>query len=269
MHRLRALTTRNLLLIAALVAVAALLASGCGGKSSSSSVSPETAIQDALTKTAGIDSGQAGVKAAISIGSLPGSFDINGGGPFDAKASGGGAFDLDFKVNIAGSSQEFGFTKVDGKSYVTAGDKALEQKGASAGIDPKSVSSFLSGIGKYLSNAKQTSDGTYTATVNVKQLLEDSKGSKNGLSGASIPGLGSVSQLSNEISTANITVKVDSQGYADYLDIDLPIKQGSGEGGVRATITLTDINQPVTITAPKNVVSDSSELGAIGGLLGN
>jgi hypothetical protein len=64
-------------------------------------------------------------------------------------------------------------------------------------------------------------------------------------------------------------VKVDSQGYANYLDINLPIKQGSGEGGVRATITLSDINQPVTITKPKTIVEDSSALGAIGGMLGN
>jgi hypothetical protein len=48
------------------------------------------------------------------------------------------------------------------------------------------------------------------------------------------------------------------------MDIDLPLSQGGNQGGVRATITLTEINQPQTIEAPKNIVSSPSELGGLG-----
>jgi hypothetical protein len=252
--------------------LAALLVAGCGDKKSSSE-SPETAIKSALDKTAQIKSANAAINANLSTGSLPGSFDIKGSGPFDTEAEGGAAFDLDLSISVAGTEQKFGFASVDGKNYVKVGDKAIERKGDDATIEPGQISDFIAGLGKYITNAKSEGETngltTYTATVNVKQLIEDNAGAtgSSSLSKLSVPGLGSAGDLKDSLSTADITLGVNADGIAQTLEIDLPIKQGTSTGGVRATITLTDINQPVTIEAPKNVVDDASDLGALGGML--
>jgi len=241
-------------------------AAGCGG-SDEPTEAPDVALKSALTKTAGIKSGMADVKASLALGSLPGSLSIQGGGPFDTAAKGGAATDLQFSVDVAGTQQNFGILAVGGKNYLTVDGKALEQKGdGGAGLGPDQVADFLSGLGDNLTNVKSAGENKYTATVDVKKLLESSKAGDN-LSELSIPGLGSGEQLSKSVSTAEITVTVDADGYAQVLDIDLPITTGGNQGGVRATITLSEIDQPQTIDEPTNVVGDASELGGLGAAL--
>lgn len=254
---------KSLFAVLAIALVA--FAAGCGG-SDEPAEAPDAALKSALTKTAGISSGMAEVKASLALGSLPGSLAITGGGPFDTKAKGGAATDLQFSVDVAGTQQSFGIVAVDGKNYLTVDDKALEQKGDGASLGPDQVSEFLKGLGDNLTNVKSTADDTYTATVDVKKLLEGSSAGDD-LSKLSIPGLGSGEQLSKSVSTADITVTVDAEGYAQVLDIDLPITTGGNQGGVRATITLTEIDEPQTIEEPTNVVGDASELGGLGAAL--
>jgi hypothetical protein len=249
---------RSALAILALAILA--FAAGCGSKSSSSE-SPATAMKAALEKTATIKSGNAAVKGSISIGSLPGSLAVTGGGPFDTEAKGGGAVELNLSIDIAGSPQEFGLVSVDGKNYLTVGDKALEQKKSGAALEPDQIASFISGLGDNLTNVKSPSENKYTGTVDVKKLLADGKADVSKLS---FPGLGSGAELSKSLSTATVTITVNADGYADKMDIDLPLSQGGNQGGVRATITLSEINQPQTIEAPKNVVSSPAELGGLG-----
>jgi hypothetical protein len=256
---------RTLLAVLAIGLVA--FAAGCGSDSKSSSASPSEAVQDALTKTSEIKSGKADVTGSLSVGSLPGSLAIEGGGPFDTEAEGGAATDLQFSVNVAGTEQKFGLVSVDGKSYLTVDDKALEQKDAQS-LQPDQIADFIAGLGKNLTNVKSTGDDTYTATVDVKKMLEESKAGDN-LSKLSIPGLGSGQQLAKSVSTANITVTVNAEGYAEVLDVDLPITTGGNQGGVRATITLSEIDEPQTIEPPRNVVNDASELGGLGAALAN
>lgn len=240
-------------------------AAGCGG-SDEPTETPDAALKSALTKTASIKSGTADVKASLALGNLPGSLSIQGGGPFDTEAKGGAATDLQFSVDVAGTQQNFGILAVGGKNYLTVDGKALEQKGDGASLGPDQISEFLDGLGDNLTNVKSAGENKYTATVDVKKLLEASKAGDN-LSKLSIPGLGSGEQLSKSVSTADITVTVDADGYAQVLDIDLPITTGGNQGGVRATITLSDIDQPQTIEEPTNVVGDASELGGLGAAL--
>lgn len=259
------LVKRTLLAVLAIGLVA--FVAGCGSDSKTSSASPSEAVKDALTKTSQITSGQADVKASLSVGSLPGSISITGGGPFDTKAKGGPATDLQFSANIAGSDQSFGIVSVDGKSYLTVGDKALEQKDAQS-LQPDQIADFIAGLGNNLTNVKSSGEDTYTATVDVKKMIGDSKAGDN-LSKLNIPGLGSGQQLSKAVSNADITVTVNAAGYAEVLDVDLPITTGGNQGGVRAKITLSEIDQPQTIEGPTNVVNDAAELGGIGAALAN
>lgn len=252
-------------LFAVLAIALVVFAAGCGG-SKKPTEAPDAVLKSALAKTAGINSGMAEVKASLALGSLPGSLSIQGGGPFDTEAKGGAATDLQFSVDVAGTQQNFGILAVGGKNYLTVDGKALEQKGDGAELGPDQVAGFLNGLGDNLTNVKRAGENKYTATVDVKKLLESSKAGDN-LSKLSIPGLGSGEQLSKSVSTADITVTVDEGGYAQVLDIDLPITTSGNQGGVRATITLTDIDQPQTIDQPTNVVGDASELGGIGAAL--
>jgi hypothetical protein len=249
---------RSLLAILALAILA--FAAGCGS-SDAPKQDPAEAMKSALEKTSTIKSGNAEVKGSISIGSLPGSLAVTGGGPFDTEAKGGGAVELSLSVDIAGTAQEFGLVAVDGKNYLTVGDKALEQKESDGGLEPGQIADFISGLGDNLTNVKSPSANTYTATVDVKKLLAEGDAD---ISKLSFPGLGSGAQLAKSLSTATIKVTVDADGYAQTMDIDLPLSQGGNQGGVRATITLTEINQPQTIEAPKNVVTSPAELGGLG-----
>jgi hypothetical protein len=254
---------KSLLTVLALALVA--FAAGCGGDDKPTE-SPSAAVKSALAKTAEIKSGNADVKGSLAVGSLPGSVSLQGGGPFDTEAEGGPATNLQFSVDIAGTEQKFGIVAVGGKNYLTVDDKALEQKEDQGSLSPDQISEFIAGLGDNLTNVKSTGEDTYTATVDVKKMLEASKAGDN-LSKLNIPGLGSGQQLAQSLSTANITVTIDAEGYAQVLDIDLPISTGGNQGGVRATITLTEIDEPQTIEEPTNVVKDASELGGIGAAL--
>lgn len=251
-------------LFAVLAIALVVFAAGCG--SDKPSPSPNAAVKSALTKTSGITSGQADVKASLSAGNLPGSLSITGGGPFDTEAKGGPATNLQFSVNIAGSEQNFGILAVGGKSYTTVDDKALEQKDDGGSLNPDQISGFIAGLANNLTNVKSAGEDTYTGTVDVKKLIENSSTGDN-LSELSIPGLGSGKKLAESVSTADITVTIDADGYASVIDIDMPITTSGSQGGIRATITLSDIDKPVTIEEPTNVVSSASELGGIGAAL--
>lgn len=245
------------------VVVLALVATGCGD-SKTSSESPQDAMQSALAKTATITSGKATIKGSISVGSVPGSLSVSGDGTFDTKAADGGALDLQLSVNIAGSDQEFGFVTVDGKSYLTVGEKAIEQKNGNS-LKTGQVTAFIKGLSDYLTNVKSVGDNKYSADVDVKKMIADNK---NGdLAKLSIPGIGSGAELQQSLGDATITVTVDSEGYAQTMDINLSLQQSGSQGGVRATISLSDINQPVTITKPENIVQSAADLGAIGAAL--
>lgn len=252
----------------------ALALSGCGG--SDESVSPDSAVSDALKKAATITSGEAELNATINTGGFPPSFDITGGGPFDTEAEGGAAYDLDLVIQVAGTEQQLGFAAVDGKRYLKVGDKAAETRDSASGsLDPSSVKDFIDSLDKYVSNVKQGEDKTvdgesltvYSFDIDVKKLFDDAKSSGDDISKLSIPALGSVDELADSVEGATGTIAVAGDGYPHELSVDVPIKNGTSEANVRGTIALKKINQPVTIEKPKNIV-DESELGGIAQMLG-
>lgn len=261
---------KSLLVLSALM-LAAVVAAGCGDSKSSSEQTPQQAMQSALKKTSTITSAKTDIKGSISMGSMPGSISLTGTGAFDTKAAKGGALELEFAIELAGTKQSFGIVSVDGKSYMVVGGKALEQKGDDS-FDTGEVQEFIEELGDYLTNVKSLGGGKYSADVDVKKLISDNEDGK--LSDLSIPGIGSGAKLQDALGNATVTVTVDSEGYAQTMDFNLSLTQAAGQsgsqGGLRATISLENINEPVTIEAPKNVVKDSSELGVIGqALTGN
>ncbi|MFT4048757.1 MAG: hypothetical protein QM648_02860 [Solirubrobacterales bacterium] len=260
---------KQFLIPVVVVALAALVVAGCGSKSSSSSESPDAALKAALDKTAGIKSGKADVSGAVSLGSVPGSIDISGTGVFDTEASGGGAMNITIGINVAGSQQEIGFVSVDGQSYLVSGDKGVKQgKNDSGATSPDQIASFIKALGENATNVKKTGANTYTATIDVKKMFQESdKASGGKLSDLKIPGLGSSTDLAKSLGSTDITVTVDSEGYASKLDLNMTLKTGNTTGGLRLNIALSEINQPQTIEKPKNIVSSTAELGGLGSAL--
>jgi hypothetical protein len=259
------------LLLIALVAGMFVLA-GCGG---SDKDAPKQAVQDALKKTSTITSGKAELKGSMAQGTLPGSIAIEGGGPFDTKAEGGPAYEVMLNLGIAGQQMNVGVVATDGKNYLVVDGKALEQKGEDAGIglDANGIADFIEGLGQYVTSAEDgAEENTYNATVDLEKMFaEGASGDNAALKKLSIPGLGSAAE---NFKTADVVVHVDSQGYADSVDINLPMGEkksgdsGDSQGALRITLKLTEINQPQTIEKPKNIVKDASELGGIGQYLG-
>jgi hypothetical protein len=269
-------------LAAVLVLAAALVAAGCGGsKSSSSNVPPQQRVETALKNASTIKSGKSAISATIAMGSLPGSFKLTGGGPFDTEAKGGGAFDIELKVNVAGFDQTIGLIAVDGKNYVQLGDKAFEsnKKDPSSGaIDPKSIQNLINSLNQYVTNVKQIASKSvngesldfYSMTIDLGALAKNSVNA-NGAKGASIPGIGNVADLATSLGKATATVGIGSDNLPHEIGIDAKVGGATGGGtggGIQGTLILTDINKPVTINKPTNVVSDSSALQALGGMLG-
>ena len=263
------------------VLAAALVATGCGDKSASSSVPPDQRVKTALDNTANIKSGKSRIDATIAVGSVPGSFKLTGGGPFDTEAPGGAAFDIDLKVNVAGFDQTIGLIAVDGKNYVQIGDKAFVSKkgdNASGAIDPKTIQDLFGSLDKYVTDVKLTGTKTvdgqqldvYSMTIDLSALAKDSVG-KNDAKGASIPGLGNISDFATSLGKATATVGIGPDDFAHQIGINASAGAtgaAGGGGGIKGTLYLSDINKPVTIDKPANVVTDSSALQALGGMLG-
>lgn len=262
----------NKILIASLALLAALLLAGCG----SDEEDPQKVVESALEKAADITSGQAEVKASILTGALPPSFDIVGGGPFDTEAEGGVSYDLDLTVQVAGTEQELGFAAVDGKSYLKVGNKAAETKNnTGGGLDPGSIETFIDSLSDYVTEASFSEERNlgkeqlkvYDVVYDTAKLLEDLSNDNPELTQLSIPGLGSVDQLSEGIKNSTGSLGVGTDGFPHLITLNVPIERTSTQAGVRLSLTLTEINQPVTIEAPENIV-ERSELGGIADFLG-
>lgn len=266
-------TLSRLLLMVALLAILALGIAGCGGGDAESS---DDAVDAALEKASDIKSGKAEMKASILTGSLPPSFDIVGGGPFDTEAEGGVAYDLDLVVQVAGTDQDLGFTSVGGKSYLKVGDKAAELDGdTSASMDAGSIKDFIDSLGNYVTetnfeeerNLGKDKLKVYRIIFDVKKLLAELTDENKALSNFSVPGLGSVDELAAGVQNGTGSIGVAPDGFPRVISVNVPIARASVQSGIRVTLTLTEINQPQTIEPPENIVP-RSDLGGIADFIG-
>jgi hypothetical protein len=255
-----------------ILALCALVAAGCGSKSASENLAPEAAVQQALEKTSTITSGHAELSGTMTVGAVPGSISLKGGGPFDTKAPGGGAFKIELSLGIAGSEQKLGFAYVDGSQYMLVGDKAIEQKDGKGGkkMGTGQVADIIKDLGSYVSGAKKTAPNTYTAKIDVKKMFEERSKKAGAASDLEIPGIGSPETLAKSMGIADITVTVNADGYAETMDLNLPINSDGNQGGLRLKIALSEINEPQKIEKPTNVVTGADALGSLGSsMLGN
>lgn len=243
-----------------LVLVAAAIAfAGCGSESKSDTTSQIDDIRAVLDKTSTIKSGNASIDGTLSAPGVPGTITLAGGGPFDTEAKGGPAYKLELQVQAAGSEQNIGIQAADGKNYLIVKGKAIEQEKSAGSLEPKQVSEFIKGLGEYMSSVEKTSDSTYTAKVDMPKLLSSAPGKEaNEASKLALPGLGSAGEFAKQLGVADVTVNVDPQGYADKIELNVPITQGGSEGVLRVTISMDEINQPQTIKKPTDVVAAPS-----------
>jgi hypothetical protein len=271
----RMLRAPKSLLTLALIALAALFAVGCGD--SGSDEPADVQVKNALAKAAEIKSGVAEIEASINTGGFPGNIKLDGGGPFDTQASGGAAYSLDFPVGVAGTEQQLGLVSVDGKNYIVAGDVAVEQKGdAATTFEPGQISEFIASLGDHLSDVTEGSEAeadgqtltSFNAKLDIKKMIEDAQADGSEVSKLSIPGLGSAEELAGQVSTADLTIGIADDGLPRLLTIDVPITSDGMEGGVRGTLILTKIDEPVTVEKPANITDDPAALGVIGQFLG-
>ncbi|MFY9487974.1 MAG: hypothetical protein WAP35_04665 [Solirubrobacterales bacterium] len=274
------------LIVFVLLALVALFSSGCGDDKSSSAadgvVDPTVRLKTALSNAAKLKSGEFTLDATISGGSFPGALKITGGGTFDTAAKPAEA-DVNLSVDLGPTKQELGFVSVAGKNYVKFGDRAFEMKegktgGSSMTVDPKQVQSLINSLDEYVSDVKR--DGTtqaagktldvYTAKIDVDKIATDAE-NKNGGDLPSIPGLGNTKDLAKSVGETTVSIGIDDQDLPRSLALNTSFGGATGDadqGGLKATLLLTEINEPVEIKKPANIVEGQDAIQALGGLLG-
>ncbi|MFY9468732.1 MAG: hypothetical protein WAP37_01255 [Solirubrobacterales bacterium] len=284
--------TRPLVLFAAL-AIFALVATGCGSdaeKNSSAtkpaaSVDPATRMKAALANSAKLKSGEVKIDAALSGGGFPGSLKITGAGVFDMEAKPKPAVDVNFSIDFGSQKLQLGFATVGGKGYVEFGDRAFElnkkQSRAASGmsIDPRQIQDLVNSLDVYVSDVKKAGTleaggetlDVYTAKLDVKRLVND-LAKKSGNKLLSVPGLGNTKDLASSVGETTVRIGIDANDLPRSLGIDATFGGGAtgggAAGGIKATLILTKVNEPVTIKKPANVTKGQDATQALGGLLG-
>lgn len=261
---------------------AALLLAGCGDKKKSASSSAGNAahkrLTAALTNVAQIDTGRITIDGSIVGGGAPGTIGLKGGGPFDMKAKGGPAVDLALDIAFAGVPQKIGIVVSGGEAFLVFGARAFalgKSKGGSAGpVDVAGLKKALAGLAKYVSDVEQSGTTTvggesvdlYSAKVDVSGLANAYGAKTKGVAAPALPGIPSVGDLKGS-PPATIKFGIGADDLPRYIDIDAQLGQ-SEDGRINATVTLTDINDPVTIKPPKNPLRGDDTASALGGMFG-
>jgi hypothetical protein len=282
---------RRSILIAVAVLVAVLAPAvlvACGGSGGGSSDDPAKILSDTFTGTKKLDSGKLDVAVDLTNTSkqktslrLTGPFQTNGAGKVPS-------FALTLSIAAAGQSLSAGFTSTGDAAYVTFGGKSyvLDDKTfksfadgyTKAGKSGKKTSSSspLSAFGvdpqRWLNGAKVVgseevggTDTTHVTTgVNVAALVTD----VNRLVGKASSATGQKTPQSLSPSEIAATAKTFENAHVDVftgkddktlrrlvLAFDVaggkPIA-GMNLSSVRVSLGFADLNQPQTITAPKD-----------------
>lgn len=277
---------------------------GCGGGSSSNSEDPQQVLDQTFNNPTKITSGKLDLSVSGSAeGQQSGNFSATISGPFQTDPNDKTAFpQLDLTANISGSqggpsisfdgslitTKDNAYVEYQNQAYelgtaafqqfAQAYAKAAKQNQANGsssgfsqfGIDPKS---WLTNV----SNEGTTDiDGTNTIHIHgdadVSKIVTDLQKASQQTSGSTQQiSPDQLKQLTDAVQTASIDVYSGADDHLlRKLGVTLSITPPSSAGAsvskinLNFSITLSDVNQPQTITAPSNAKPIAQLLGQLG-----
>ena len=292
------LELRRLAAVPLAVGAAAVIAA-CGGSGHTTTAatvkaSPASLVSQSFSASDAINSGQVALALKLKLdgiaqlGSKPITLDISG--PFARSAAGQLSTDLAATLSIAGSTANLGFDAVDKKLYVGLGGtfyalpagttptSALGSTGASGmlsalGINPKSWLTDPHIVGT--ANVGGVTTEHLSAQVNIANVLNDLSHvvAATGSTGASATTGNALSLVESAITSAQVDIYT---GVTDHivrrfdLVIDFTVPQiaasalgGLSGGSLNLDVTLTQLGQAQTITAPANPQPSSKLLNGV------
>ena len=280
------------------------IVAGCGGGSSSNSEDPQQVLDQTFNNPTKITSGKLNLSIDGSAeGQQSGNFSATISGPFQTDPSNKTTFpQLDLTANVSGSqggpsisfdgsliaTKDNAYVEYQNQAYevgtaafqqfATAYAKAAKQNQANGsssgfsqfGIDPKT---WLTNV----SNEGTTDiDGTNTIHIHgdadVGKIVTDLQKVSQQTSGTTQQiSPDQLKQLTDAVQTASIDVYSNADNHLlTKLAVSLAIAPPSSAGSsvskinVNFSITLSDVNQPQTITAPSNPKPIADLLGSLG-----
>ncbi len=278
-------------------AAAAIAACGGGGhtpKSTTIKASPASLVSQSFSASDAINSGQVALSVALKLdgiaqlGSKPITLDVSG--PFERSAGHQISTDLAATVSIAGSTANLGFDAVNNKLYVGIAGTFYELP---ASVTPKSslgatgASGMLSALGinpktwltdPHIVGTADVGGVTtehLTAQVNIANVLNDLSKvvASTGSTGAGATSNTALTLVESAISSAQVDIYT---GVTDHivrkfdLAIDFTVPQiaaaaldGLTGGSLNLDVTLTQLGQSQTITAPANPQPSSKLLNGV------
>jgi hypothetical protein len=280
------------------------IVAGCGGGSSSNSEDPQQVLDQTFNNPTKISSGKLDLSISGSAeGQQSGNFSATISGPFQTDPSDKTAFpQLDLTANVSGSqggpsisfdgsliaTKDNAYVEYQNQAYevgtaafqqfATAYAKAAKQNQANGsssgfsqfGIDPKT---WLTNV----SNEGTTDiDGTNTIHIHgdadVSKIVTDLQKVSQQTSGSTQQiSPDQLKQLTDAVQTASIDVYSNADNHLlTKLAVSLAIAPPSSAGStvskinVNFSLTLSDVNQPQTITGPSNAKPIADLLSQLG-----
>jgi hypothetical protein len=283
--------TRALILIAAALAVS-LVAAACGDDDGGGGEDPQQVLEATFNNQQSIDSGSFDLNLKVEAeGDQGGTFEGSLGGPFQSQEGSFPQFDLTADIKLDSSAQDFsgsaGLTSTGEGAFVNFQDtdyqvpqelfdqftttyerlqqQSQDQQGndllQSLGIDPTNWLTDLSNEGT------EDVDGTETVHISgqadVPALVEDIKKiAQNAPNvGGQLPAdqIEQLNQLTSIIKSAEFDIySGESDDLLRRLDANLDLDPPPGTAGApesvtfELSLTLSDVNEPQTISAPAN-----------------
>ena len=275
---------RNLLALAALVALALAFAACGGGGDSGGGENPQKVLDETFSPNSKLES--ADVDASISFnveGANGGHFDASLTGPIDGRGQGVPKFDLTAKASGEGGGQSIdfdlglistgdaGYVSYNGTDYnlgpqvfgflkqIIANAQQQPQAKQQSGVpDIKSFLTDLSDEGT--DDVEGTETNHISGAVDVQKLVDTlkplaSRAGALGAAGAQIPSPAELDQLTHVLKNATFDLY---SGTDDHLlrrltlNFDLQQPGGSGKATIALDNTLGSVNEAQTIEAPSS-----------------
>jgi hypothetical protein len=265
-RRLAAIAGGALLVVLAVVLVLVLRG---GGSDDAREVVARGLSSDGDLKTAQVHL-KVGLSGSAAAGDEPVLLEFIG--PYEAGDAENARFRFDVKVNGTGDEPVATLTGVKGRNYVTVGKQAYVLDAAalddlkdedskdddglsldSLGIDPESWLADPAVVGEEQWDGE---DVTHVRSkVDVKRMTDDLKKVVTRAEGSEQVGdeakaaAGTLDSIQKDISSATMDVWVaEGEGALRRLQVDVQLK----DGRVALDLALSDVDEPVKITAPKN-----------------
>lgn len=295
---------RNLLALAALLALAtALAACGGGGDNGGGGEDPQKVLDETFSPNAKLESADVDASFSIDVeGDNGGHFEASLSGPIDghgngipkfdltAKASGeGGGQNIDFEGGLI-STGDAGYVSYQGTDYQLSPqvfgfvkqvfENAQQQSPSQQPSGLPKIKSFLTNLtDEGTDDVEGTETNHVSGDVDVQKLVDVLKpfaerAGSLGAAGAQVPSPAQLDQLAQILKDASFDLYSGTDDHLlRKLDLNFDLEQPGGPGKVTIglDITLGSVNEPQTVEAPSNPkpLNDLLQQLGIGGGLGS